>query len=277
MNRQLNFSFPRIFVLILSVVITACGDAHMPLPDSAEGVGNPTAGSVGGSNSNGSILSGPSEGGETAKVTYVRDIYPIFKKNCGACHNASSPNPNWLDYKVALARKDRILDRVVIKKNMPVGKALEPSDIGLIAQWIQFGAPEGSTSSGSTTLTPAPAPAPAPAPSLVPVPVPSAAPTTAPTAQPAPISPPTLGKVTFEEVLKPKIFQNVCFACHNPDTGLPDWTDYAVAFERRDLLYKRIIEDRDMPIPNAGFDITEEERKLIADWVKAGAPRTLNE
>lgn len=69
--------------------------------------------------------------------------------------------------------------------------------------------------------------------------------------------------VRFTEI-RP-IFQERCFRCHSSANW--DWTQYPIAFEKRGRIRVRVWEARSMPL---GGQITEEERKLIRDWVDSG-------
>lgn len=77
------------------------------------------------------------------KITYVDNIKPLFEKYCIACHNENSGPvmPNWMQYDIAVLKKDTLLDRVVIKKNMPVEGMPAPSaeEREMLNLWIQKG------------------------------------------------------------------------------------------------------------------------------------------
>ena len=77
--------------------------------------------------------------------TYTKDIKPIFQTKCQDCHNAGTPGRNWLNYKEAFGKKNMILNRVTIKKDMPPldwPKKVTPEEIELIKKWVGSGAKE---------------------------------------------------------------------------------------------------------------------------------------
>lgn len=79
-----------------------------------------------------------------ADVIYTKDIKPIFEKRCILCHGPNNPNnlPNWLDYKTAYEKRLLIRERVVIKKEMPLGFSMPQEERDLVEQWIKEGAKE---------------------------------------------------------------------------------------------------------------------------------------
>ena len=77
--------------------------------------------------------------------TYTKDIKPIFQRSCSACHNASTPERNWMNYKMAFKKKDAILDRTTKRKDMPPSywpEKLTDTDLALIKSWVGSGAAE---------------------------------------------------------------------------------------------------------------------------------------
>ncbi|NUM88726.1 MAG: hypothetical protein HUU37_05950 [Bdellovibrionales bacterium] len=171
---------------------------------------------------------------------FLADIKPLFQTRCAACHGPGKMNPkDWLDYSVALAGKDLIFQRVVVQKNMPLGAPLEARELELVAAWVKAGAPEGG---GEKAPAPQPEPAPAPAPA---------------------------DRITFTKHLRP-LFELKCAMCHAAGGPFPNWLVYSVAFEKRDRLVTRVVVQKDMPPPGIA-PLSDDERKLIADWVSSGA------
>ena len=82
--------------------------------------------------------------GVQASTTYTKDAQPIFQNRCAQCHNASNmADKNWLDYDIAKAKKDKILDRLWVKKDMPpYGNvtAVTDQERETIKNWITEGA-----------------------------------------------------------------------------------------------------------------------------------------
>lgn len=122
---------PLFFLTLPLIVFHSCGGAHMPLDDFS--ALNPTGGS--------SAKSAGTSSAAAVEVTF-QDVKPIFKKACATCHAPGAAIPNWMDYSVASKLKDRIFNRVVVQKTMPLGAALPADEIALIAKWIKLGAVE---------------------------------------------------------------------------------------------------------------------------------------
>lgn len=78
-----------------------------------------------------------------APITFYRDVEPIFKRTCAACHNEGSAIPNWQNYEVSFAKKVQLMDRVVVKKDMPIGFPMTDAEREVIRQWLQLDAPAG--------------------------------------------------------------------------------------------------------------------------------------
>lgn len=65
----------------------------------------------------------------------------IFTKYCSTCHYEGSPFPNWNDYQTVLSKVDRLKDRVLVKKDMPMGIEMPDADREILRQWLDAGAP----------------------------------------------------------------------------------------------------------------------------------------
>lgn len=61
------------------------------------------------------------------------------------------------------------------------------------------------------------------------------------------------------------ILHERCLKCHSAPRW--DWTQYSVAFEKKDRIKARVWSLRSMPL---GTPMPEAERKLIRDWVDGG-------
>ncbi|MCM2279151.1 MAG: hypothetical protein NDJ89_13830 [Oligoflexia bacterium] len=192
--------------------------------------------------------------------TYDEVIRPrIFEKTCRMCHNEATPDKNWLDYSVAYAKREVIYQRVVVLKNMPMGLPMSDAERQLVADWVAAGAPRNSGN--------APLPTPTPTPTTTPIPSPTPSPDPQPTV-------PAGGVPGYEETMRPLIFGKVCSGCHNASSGasMPNWLDYDTAYAKRERIYQRVVVEKTMPL---GAPMSDAERKLVADWVKGGAPRTV--
>lgn len=71
--------------------------------------------------------------------TYVDDIKPLFQNKCATCHNSTGPFPDWMNYELVFSKKDAIKDRIVVKKDMPLGGTLTDEERNLIKVWIEKG------------------------------------------------------------------------------------------------------------------------------------------
>jgi len=76
-----------------------------------------------------------------AAVSYKKDALPIFQNRCSQCHNPSAmPDKNWLEYDIAKSKKALILNRVWIKRDMPMGGNITEDERQIIKNWIEGGA-----------------------------------------------------------------------------------------------------------------------------------------
>ena len=74
-------------------------------------------------------------------VSFQRDIRPVFLKKCTMCHGPGKTRPaDYTLFSTAFASKAAINERVVIKKDMPMGVSMDQKTRDLVASWIQGGA-----------------------------------------------------------------------------------------------------------------------------------------
>ncbi len=68
-------------------------------------------------------------GGSGSEISYS-EIKPLFERRCGRCHNKNM-SPNWSDEQVAVAyaKNGRLLERVMVAKNMPLPGSPEASEM----------------------------------------------------------------------------------------------------------------------------------------------------
>ncbi len=134
----------------------------------------------------------------SAYVGYIEDIKPIIENKCALCH--SNGDLNWLDYKIFSNRTDKILNRVIVIKDMPPSYMQTPlSDLELktFQLWLDQGAAETRDKAVFPTQ-PVPAPTPAP-----------------PTVEPG---------FTYTKNIVPLITK-YCKDCHS--AGTLNWFEYA--------------------------------------------------
>jgi uncharacterized membrane protein len=80
-----------------------------------------------------------------AATTYTKDAQPIFRERCKMCHDDfNMPDKNWMKYEIAKSKKDAILNRVWVKKDMPQANITEMTDKErvTIKNWVEEGAKE---------------------------------------------------------------------------------------------------------------------------------------
>lgn len=76
------------------------------------------------------------------EVGYNEDIMPIINQKCKMCHSIAPAN--WTDYKTFAAAKDRLLNRVFEKQDMPMKgfPQLTKEEQETLKLWIDIGTPE---------------------------------------------------------------------------------------------------------------------------------------
>lgn len=202
---------------------------------------------------------------ESNVVTYT-DVKVIFKK-CTLCHivGGSFP-PDFSNYEVAFAKKDRLMDRVFVQKNMPMAPVtLTDIERTLLKKWLEDGALPEASRPEPVSPQPIPTPEVVPTPTATPAPLPTQEPAPVPT--PSPELPPTNGTIfTYKKDILP-IFKNRCSLCHSEVGGLPVWTNYETAKSKSDRLIERVVIRRDMPM---GMPMEDIERSMIRAWIESG-------
>lgn len=83
---------------------------------------------------------------DTTNYTFSARIAPIFSTSCATsigCHSSGSSNGSFTSYAEIKPFIDNgsIMDRVVVKQNMPIAAALPSCDIEVLVKWIEDGAP----------------------------------------------------------------------------------------------------------------------------------------
>lgn len=73
----------------------------------------------------------------TPNVSFEKDIKPITSTVCISCH--SSGALDWSQYHNAFVRRYSIYQRVVVSKDMPMGKFLDEKDRALFRDWVDQG------------------------------------------------------------------------------------------------------------------------------------------
>lgn len=77
-------------------------------------------------------------------TSYKKDAKPIFENKCMLCHNDSMPDKNWMKYNIAVSKKDLILKRVWVLKDMPPGNVtvISYTEREILKNWIEEGCKE---------------------------------------------------------------------------------------------------------------------------------------
>jgi uncharacterized membrane protein len=235
-----------VFILALAMIISCADGHHMPIV-------------TGKKVSKGNLI-----GTQDSNVVTFKDVKVVFQK-CTLCHvQGGAFPPDFLNYDVAFAKKDRLLDRVFVQKNMPLAPVtLTEGELSLLKKWLDAGAlPESAPAAPAQ-------PEPVPTPEVLPTPVatPEAAPTQEPLPTPLLELPPTNGtQFTYTKDIQP-IFQNRCSLCHSEVSGLAVWTIYETAKAKADRLMERVVIRRDMPM---GMPMEDIERSMIKVWLENG-------
>ncbi|OFZ29206.1 MAG: hypothetical protein A2622_14295 [Bdellovibrionales bacterium RIFCSPHIGHO2_01_FULL_40_29] len=200
--------------------------------------------------------------GQTVSAITFADVKPIFQK-CTTCHGAGKANAtDWLDYSSAASKKVQLMDRVIIKGDMPLGFKLEKEELKTLATWLKTGTlPEPDGSVADTPENP-----PIEAPVDVPVEAPPVVQPTEPTAPEAPVvDEPVSTPWPANLISIKKIFDESCLMCHTGAMpNAPDWQNYAVVESKKDRIYNRVLVVKDMPM---AVTITDEKREIIKNWL----------
>lgn len=72
---------------------------------------------------------------------------------------------------------------------------------------------------------------------------------------------------SYAKDIKP-LFEKKCGMCHNASSSIPNWLSYDVAAAKKDVIYTRVVEKKDMPMY---AKMSDDERALVGKWVKDGA------
>ncbi len=76
----------------------------------------------------------------TPVLSFEKDIKPIVQAKCLTCHGEYSTFGKWMNYDESFAKKDKIMQRVVVDKTMPLGAPLSEEEINIFKEWINGGA-----------------------------------------------------------------------------------------------------------------------------------------
>lgn len=200
-------------------------------------------------------------------ITFEQNIKPLFKEKCSLCHNAASALPNLLNYDVAFEKKDRLVDRVYLKRDMPLVAFMTDEERTLVKQWVDDGAVRGEVNPNDTDTqddTP-----------VVGVPQPLE-----PINPPPPIVPDDGSVGSGEPFVEPSVlnfstinasvFDRYCASCHNEKSPavITNFGDYNKLYPRLDSLIYRVFITKDMPLDGS---MPEAAREALRKWIAQGA------
>lgn len=169
----------------------------------------------------------------------------VFQNHCLACHSAGGGNAGNLNletYENFLSKKNEVRS-TVLNRTMPPSNApslkLSESQILLITDWIDAGAKKGEESKPTDPV----------------------------------VNPPVSGEgpFYFSDVLE-NVLKTNCNGCHSVaggNRGRLNLETYANVFAAREKV-KSDIEKGFMP-PRRGVPLTADQKKMIVDWIDAGA------
>ena len=87
-------------------------------------------------------IAGCTQNPQVTNPTYRNDVYTVLSTYCASCHGPNSVNGNWLDYATTISKSKEILDRVYVRRDMPLGQFMPDSSRQLIKNWIEQGCVE---------------------------------------------------------------------------------------------------------------------------------------
>lgn len=167
---------------------------------------------------------------------------------CLRCHSAAGGNKGGISLETfadVFKNAHQIRIEVAGGTMPPTGK-LSDAKIKMLTDWIDNGALEN----GGKPSEPPPAPVPTPAPEPTPTPVPT------------PVPVPVPAEIKFEDVLT-KVIKTSCLKCHS------GFEIYENVFSKKELI-KSEVTSGSMPQDST---LTDEQKKLILNWIEQGAPK----
>lgn len=72
-------------------------------------------------------------------ISFKKDMLPLIQQKCSICHNFSTPERNWLDYKTAFKKREQIKLRLD-NRTMPIGTTMTDAERNLMIDWVKQGA-----------------------------------------------------------------------------------------------------------------------------------------
>lgn len=193
-------------------------------------------------------------GKQDGPVDFQMIMDKVMSNSCVSCHSVEGGNRGDLNLETyanvlqaVIVIKERVSERSMPPRRLP---PLSDEQIQLLVAWIDAGAPE--------KIEPEPAPTPEPIPS--PTPVPPVDPI---------VPPPIVPDVATYEMVYKQVIQPSCLKCHSGagagDVNLETYQNL-IQFK---VDVRLAIAKGSMPRKSK---LTDEQKKLILDWLDAGAP-----
>lgn len=208
---------------------------------------HPTASSVG----TGATQSLPVAG---TLIDYAQIKTQIIAPNCYACHTAASGNQGGINLETYQNVLNHLVDiqADIADGSMPKNSnPLSANEKSLLNTWVSQGSPQTVSSVTIPVSTPTP------------ISTPNSG---APSTNTAPAA------ITYQTV-NAQIFQPSCLSCHSTNGGNSagiNLETYANVLKHISSV-KVVISNGTMPI---GGHLSSAKKKLISDWIAAGAPQT---
>lgn len=192
------------------------------------------------------------------QITYQMVTSRVLAKNCLDCHSEKGGNRGGLNlenYQNVFEARDFIRSEI-LSRRMPKSPAapLSNQQIDFLVKWIDAGAAEFVKDT-----------APVNPPAMPPVVEPPAKPPIVVTPPPVATEPLTFANV-MDKVVTPK-----CLKCHGAGTSNSVKLVTFADLSENKLMIKEDITTNRMPLRGS---LTPGQKKLILDWIEAGAPQT---
>lgn len=167
-------------------------------------------------------------------------VSTVIDSKCTGCHSNRGGNAggvNLENYPAVRAKLNRVLYRSIETRDMPPRKPLTDTEMQLLQNWADSGAPETVIGIGEK-----------------------------------PSSDIEKGPNNWAKI-KDKIFASKCLMCHRPPDpdGHLDLTDILQVRGKAPEIFDRVIMKQDMPIAPIPA-VTPRERRVLLKWFDAGMP-----
>ena len=166
----------------------------------------------------------------------------MFGAKCSRCHTGDAWMTNYATAKLRSAEISRRVQGAGPEPVMPPPNAtqLTAGEKAAIVSWVSAGAPE----------------------------VPGQQPEEQPVTPPPPVDPPPPPRLNFA-LVKSRVFDGKCLRCHREQ--LDTFANTRPLLKDIEFRVQDIGGESQMPPPNRP-QLTEEELKLVLDWIRSGAP-----